>query len=170
MARAQARPERGGEVSGSTLSAALAADSEHVVSFRRDGSEQRWPELVVAASRVCAALADAGGRRWALNLDDTFDFAGALLGCWAAGKTPVLAPRPLLESDASLGIDGVIQAAPATVPAAPRALLLSGLAPARGQIREIAAASELVLYTSGSTGAPKEIARRLHNVEAELGV
>ena len=152
------------------LSAALAADSEHVVSFRRDGSEQRWPELVVAASRIGAALGAAGGRRWALNLDDTFDFAGALLGCWAAGKTPVLAPRPLLENDASLGLDGVIQAAPAEVPAAPRTLLLQGLAPTRAVIREIATTSELVLYTSGSTGAPKEIARRLHNVEAELGV
>jgi acyl-coenzyme A synthetase/AMP-(fatty) acid ligase len=157
-------------MSGSALSAALAADSEHVVSFRREGSEQRWPELVVAASRVGAALADAGGRRWALDLDDTFDFAGALLGCWAAGKTPVLAPRPLLESDASLGLDGVIQAAPGTVPAAPRALLLPSLAAARDVIREIATTSELVLYTSGSTGVPKEVVRRLHNVEAELGV
>ena len=155
---------------GGALSAALRADSEHVVSFRSDGSEQRWPEFVVAASRVAAAVADAGGRRWALNLDDTFEFAAALLGCWAAGKTPVLAPRPLLESDASLVIDGVIETAPAEVPGARRTLRLHDLAPASGVIRDIAAASQLVLYTSGSTGTPKEITRRLHNVEAELAV
>jgi len=157
-------------MSGSALSAALAADSEHVVSFRSDGSEQRWPELVVAAARVSAALAEAGGRRWALDVDDTFDFAAALLGCWAAGKTPVLASRPLLESEPSLALDGVLQASPAAVPAAARALLLPALAPARGVILDIAASSELVLYTSGSTGTPKEITRRLHNVEAELAV
>src|SRR5437764_104595 len=46
-------------MSGSALSAAVAADSEHVVSFRSDGSEQRWPELIVAASRVSAALGEA---------------------------------------------------------------------------------------------------------------
>ena len=157
-------------MSGSALSAAVAADSEHVVSFRSDGSEQRWPELIVAASRVSAALAEAGGTRWALNLDDTFEFAAAMLGCWAAGKTPVLAPRPLLEGDSSLVIDGVIQAAAADVPAAARALLLPDLAAARCVIRDIAASSALVLYTSGSTGTPKEVTRRLHNVEAELEV
>ncbi|HVS23842.1 MAG TPA: class I adenylate-forming enzyme family protein [Gammaproteobacteria bacterium] len=157
-------------MSGSALSAAVAADSEHVVSFRSDGSEQRWPELIVAASRVSAALAEAGGTRWALNLDDTFEFAAAMLGCWAAGKTPVLAPRPLLEGDSSLVIDGVIQAAAADVPAAARALLLPDLTAARGVISDIAASSALVLYTSGSTGTPKEVTRRLHNVEAELEV
>jgi acyl-coenzyme A synthetase/AMP-(fatty) acid ligase len=170
MARAQARAEEGGEMSVSALSAAVAADSDHVVSFRRDGSEQRWPELIGAAARVRAAIAEAGGRRWALNLDDAFEFAAALLGCWAAGKTPVLAPRPLLESDASLAIDGVIQVDPTDVPAAARALTLRDLAPARGVIGDLAATSELVLYTSGSTGTPKEVSRRLHNVEAELGV
>jgi acyl-coenzyme A synthetase/AMP-(fatty) acid ligase len=82
----------------------------------------------------------------------------------------VLAPRPLLESDASLRLDGVIQAAPAVVPAAARTLLLRDAPRARGAIREVAATSELVLYTSGSTGTPKEVARRLHNVEAELSV
>src|SRR5204862_500917 len=50
-------------MSGNALSAAVAADSEHVVSFRSDGSEQSWPELIVAASRVSAALAAAGGAR-----------------------------------------------------------------------------------------------------------
>jgi acyl-coenzyme A synthetase/AMP-(fatty) acid ligase len=157
-------------MSASALSAVLAADSEHVVSFRSDGSEQRWPELIVAASRVSAAVAAAGGKRWALNLDDTFDFAAALLGCWAAGKTPVLAPRPLLDNESSLALDGVIQAAPAAVPAAPRTLLLPALAPTRVAILEVAPSAELVLYTSGSTGTPKEIARRLYNVEAELAV
>lgn len=152
----------------SALSAALAADSDHVVSFDRDGTERRWPELARAAAAVRAQVADAGGQRWAVDLDDTFQFAAAMLGCWAAGKTPVLAPRPLLAG-ADVVVDGAIQATDADtrwrrrvvwqrLPATPYAIL------------EVSADADLVLYTSGSTGVPKEICRKVRNVEAELAV
>jgi acyl-coenzyme A synthetase/AMP-(fatty) acid ligase len=156
-------------VTTSALSAALGADTSHVACFGRDGQQYRWLDLVAAASRVSAAVDQAAGQRWAVNLDGTFEFAAALLGCWAAGKTPVLAPRPLLENDDSLSIDGVIQSAESATKARTR-IIWEHLADTRQRIREIAPTSELVLYTSGSTGTPKEVCRSVRNVEAELAV
>jgi acyl-coenzyme A synthetase/AMP-(fatty) acid ligase len=148
------------------LSSALAVDSDHVVCFRRDGSQLRWPDLLSMASSVRAHLGQREGRRWALELDDTFEFAGALLGCWQAGKIPVLAPAPLLR-EASISIDGVIQATESADTRAPR-VALRKLAPTRIDGGELSSESELVIYTSGSTGTPKEVRRRVVSVEAEL--
>ncbi len=154
----------------SALSAALHGDTDHVVSFARDGNERRWPELVMAASRVAARVAEAGGVRWALDLDDTFEFCAALIGCWAARKVPVLAPRAMLEtSGRALAIDGVLRS-DAGAADAPRRILWSTLRGGRSGPFEVDANAELVLYTSGSTGDPKCVMRRLHNVEAELDV
>lgn len=152
------------------LTAALVADTDHVACFGRGGDEQRWQELLAAASAVRTAVAQAEGRRWALNLDDVFQFAAALLGCWAAGKIPILAPRPMLEAEARLvSIDGVIESGRSTVRARCR-LDWRHLPSPPDRIAEIAPSEQLVLYTSGSTGTPKEVCRCIHNVEAELAV
>jgi acyl-coenzyme A synthetase/AMP-(fatty) acid ligase len=152
----------------SALTAALVADTDHVACFTRD-SERRWPELVAAASRVAASVESSGARRWVLNLDDAFEFAAALLGCWAARKTPVLAPAAMLARGAAMSYDAVIEHAGHTTQARER-VVWQKLPDTRQRIAEIAPAAQLVLYTSGSTGAPKEVSRRLHNVEAELAV
>ncbi|HET7133058.1 MAG TPA: AMP-binding protein, partial [Gammaproteobacteria bacterium] len=149
------------------LSAALAADSDHVVCFDRAGSERRWSELLASASALGAAVEAAGGQRWAVDLDDTFEFAAALLGCWAAHKTPVLAPHRLLETS-GLTIDGTIGSDDA--PGGARRIAWQQLPAARTLIADIPRDAELVLYTSGSTGVPKEVRRQVHNVEAELAV
>lgn len=150
------------------LSRALAADSDHVVCFDRDGGVRVWSELVARASAVCAAVTESGGRRWALDLDDTFEFAAGLLGCWAGNKTPVLAPRPLLENS-GVAIDGVIRSDDGDT-SGRRCIVWRRLPPAAPYVTEIPLHSELVLYTSGSTGVPKEVVRQVHNVEAELAV
>lgn len=149
---------------------ALAADTDHVACFGRDGTERRWQDLAATAARVYASVAGSKGRRWVLNLEDTFEFTAALLGCWAAQKTPVLAPATMLESGAAaLVFDGVIEAADAATNARER-VVWQRLAATRERIGEIAPFAQLVLYTSGSTGAPKEVVRQVHNVEAELAV
>jgi acyl-coenzyme A synthetase/AMP-(fatty) acid ligase len=152
----------------SVLESALAADTDHVVCFGRDGAERRWPDWVADASRVSAAVAGAGGRRWAIDLDDAYQFAAALVGCWGARKTPVIVSRAMLESGAPLAIDGVLRSAAGRATAAARELVWSRLAAAEQSLEAVAPASQLVLYTSGSTGAPKEVTRCLANVEAEL--
>jgi acyl-coenzyme A synthetase/AMP-(fatty) acid ligase len=152
----------------SALGAALRADTEHVVSFCRDGGERRWPDLLIAAAQVAGRVAEAGGTRWAIDLDDAFEFAAALVGCWAARKTPVLAPRTMLEATGgALAIDGVVRSDAGDV-SAPRRVLWSSLRRAPHETFDVEPDAELVLYTSGSTGDPKAVARRLHNIEAEL--
>lgn len=153
--------------SSTALTAALVADTDHVTCFDADGTEHRWPELVAAASRVYERLAHSDGRRWALNLDGAFPFAAAMLGCWAARKTPVLAPATLLAGVPAIELDGVIEPEGSRTIARER-IVLERLPEASQRIKEIAPSSQLVLYTSGSTGVPKEVRREVRNVEAEL--
>jgi acyl-coenzyme A synthetase/AMP-(fatty) acid ligase len=103
-----------------------------------------------------------------LNLDRSFEFAAALLGCWAAGKTPVLAPAAMLVGEA-IAFDGVIEPAGCATTARER-VSWERLPATRQRIETIAPTAQLVLYTSGSTGVPKEVSRQVHNVEAELAV
>ncbi len=149
------------------LAAALVADTDHVACFNRDGTEHRWPELVTAASRVHERLAHSDGRRWALNLDRPFELAAALLACWAARKTPVLAPPTLLAGVPAIDFDGVIEPA-ASLTMARERVVWERLPETKQRIEEIAPSAQLVLYTSGSTGVPKEVRREVHHVEAEL--
>jgi acyl-coenzyme A synthetase/AMP-(fatty) acid ligase len=156
------------------LNALLSADTDHVVSLGQDGSQKRWPELVALAAGIRAALADRTGRRWAIDLASSFDFAAALLGCWSAARTAVLAPAALLESSSDgIAVDGIVRVGrPAETSNAPRHELLdlAEVAPSTTALPPIPASANLTLYTSGSTGRPKEVSRRLANLEAELAV
>jgi len=151
------------------LAAALVADTDHVACFERDGTEHRWPDLVSAACRVHEQLVRTEGRRWALNLDRPFEFAAAILACWAARKTPVLAPPTLLTGVPAIELDGVIEPAGSLTMARER-IVSNRLLETTHRIADIEPSAQLVLYTSGSTGVPKAVQREVHNVEAELAV
>lgn len=151
----------------SRLAALLDEGADRVVCFGRDGQERRATDLTAAAALVAARLRGLDGVRWALNLDDSFEFTAALLGCWAVGRTAVLAPRPLLASLDSAAFDGVIERAGDSTAAACR-IVWEALAPSRQPLGAILSSASLVLYTSGSTGTPKRTERRLVNVENEL--
>ncbi len=150
------------------IASALAATADHVVCIRRDGSQVHCSELRVIAASVAAHLRERAEQRWALDLDDTLEFAGALLGCWCAGKTPVLAPATLLQQS-TVAIDGVIQAASSRDARVP-AVALRALPRGSTGSGSVSGESDFVVYTSGSTGVPKEVQRRVANVEAELAV
>ncbi|HUQ53138.1 MAG TPA: class I adenylate-forming enzyme family protein [Gammaproteobacteria bacterium] len=152
----------------SRLAALVASATDHLVCFERDGTERSWRELVAAAASVAAQLRSVDGERWALNLGGGFEAAAALLGCWAAGRTPVIAPATLLTTLDSAALDGVIELAGDATPA-PARIVWQDLTPTRDPLPTISARAALVLYTSGSTGVPKAARRRLFNIESELG-
>lgn len=137
------------------LSRLLELESTHTVCFDRAGEEVTWPEFVASVARISAALQDTDKRYWALDLADACEFACALYGCWAAGKTPVLAPRHMLED--GVEYDGIIR---------------EGFGTAAAELDNpiIPATSDLVLFTSGSTGEPTKVYRTILNIEAELDV
>jgi acyl-coenzyme A synthetase/AMP-(fatty) acid ligase len=147
-----------------------AAKTDQVVCFGRAGAERRATELLAAAAAVEMRLQRSDAERWALNLSDSFELTAALLGCWAARRTAVLASPTLLTSLERAALDGVIESAVDATAAAPSRIVWQTLEPSMRPLGEIASSAALVLYTSGSTGAPKAANRQLSHLEAELTV
>ncbi|HEU0153720.1 MAG TPA: AMP-binding protein [Arenimonas sp.] len=116
----------------------------------------------VAAWREAFAAREGGD--FALYLDDGLEFAAALFGAWAAGKTPWLPGDRLPSTLASLDPhvhgragelpDGFLaDASPGTPAAGP------ALDPETCQV---------VLFTSGSTGEPGPIRKSLRQLDSEV--
>jgi len=106
------------------------------------------------------------GRHWALCFDDSYRFCVALLACWYAGKTPVMPghSRAALLDEMADRLDGVLCDMPLAVSLP---LLASDDAEAQGQLPPLPARSALVLFTSGSTGAPRQVVKSLAVMEQE---
>jgi acyl-coenzyme A synthetase/AMP-(fatty) acid ligase len=119
------------------------------------------------AARVAGwrdALVAQPGARWALFTEDSVEFAAALFGAWHAGKTVILPGDMQDDTVARLrGVaDGFLGDLPGALPtpapcAAPQAL------PALD-----AQATQLVVYTSGTSGEPLAIPKRLAQLDAEV--
>jgi acyl-coenzyme A synthetase/AMP-(fatty) acid ligase len=137
------------------LSRLLELESQHTVCFDRHGEEIEWPEFVASVARISAALRETEERYWAIDINDAREFACALYGCWTAGKTPVLAPKHMLDGSAEY--DSIIR---------------EGFGTSATELEDpiIPATSDLVLFTSGSTGEPTKVYRTIRNLEAELDV
>ena len=152
------------------LSRVLAVESDHRVCFDQKDRDVHWPEFVQTVANVAAGLAETDLRYWALDTSDSFEFACALFGCWVAGKTPVLAPGHLLSgTDSALTIDGII-ASTSRSPATKPIIALDQLSGAGVLDGIIPATSDLILFTSGSTGQPMQVRRTIRHFEAELTV
>lgn len=102
------------------------------------------------------------GRRIALCLDDSFEFASALFAVLACGKEPII---PSASTPAYLAMlrehyDVLLtEAQTPDIDTGPAASLLG---------RRIAAQAPLTLYTSGSSGAPKAVHKVLAQFDAEV--
>lgn len=96
-------------------------------------------------------------RRWLLSCQQPLSFAIALLACWRAGHGVVIPanhqPATLAASRAELGLldDGAVPLTPSWQP---------------GSARD--AGPALQLWTSGSSGEPKAVTKRLDQLDAEL--
>lgn len=146
------------------LAAVALPDDTHAAAIGIRGSavvsRSEWLTRVDAWQ---SAFAARPGRRWALLIDDPIEFAAALFGAWHAQKEVHLPAdaQPHTLARLSESTDGLAGELPdglqADTPAAaqPR----SPLDPE---------ATKLVLFTSGSSGEPAAIPKRLAQLRAEI--
>ena len=129
---------------------------------RRGGEVLSHARFAADVARWQATFAARSGPRVALYFDDAYDFACALFGAWHAGKVAVLPgdaqpatlARLLPQVDACAGdLPGALQ------PAATGGEALQPL-----DLRETCA----VIYTSGSSGQPIAIHKRLVQLDSEI--
>ncbi|OJT18124.1 4-coumarate--CoA ligase [Archangium sp. Cb G35] len=136
----------------------------HPVALR-EGGAVGFASLVVRAAGWRAAFERHGGRRQALYFDDTFEFSAALLGAWHAGVCVYL---PADAQPATLArlrdeVDGFAGKIPAEyAPLSPGEGREGGWTPLSPEARA------LVIYTSGSSGEPTAIPKRLRQLTREV--
>jgi acyl-coenzyme A synthetase/AMP-(fatty) acid ligase len=154
------------------LGVSLAARPAHALAGWRGAQPVGCAALVRRMREWQAALAALPGRHFALYIEDSLEFAAALLGAWQAGKTVWLTADALPATCAALRarVDGFLGEFPADcAPLAPAAAgtAAAALAPSRALDGAFEA---LVVHTSGSTGAPQAIAKRLAQLSSEIDV
>src|ERR1043166_1376506 len=153
------------------LLSALAAPHapDHQVG-RRAGQALFFPELLFRARAWNALVRQLSGQVFALYLADSIEFAASLFGAWHAGKIIYLPGDTLPATCDGLceHVDGFLgEFAPEWMPSIPAA------------VEDTVAASEfstplapefagLALFTSGSTGAPQAIRKKLSQMTAEV--
>lgn len=141
--------------------AALPAAGERTVAVR-GGEALSHARFCEDVARWHASFAQVPGTRIALYFEDGYDFACALFGAWHAGKLAVLPgdAQPQTLEQLLPEVDACAGDLPRSLrPAAAPARSLSPLA-----LRETRA----VIYTSGSSGRPVAIQKRLAQLEAEV--
>jgi acyl-coenzyme A synthetase/AMP-(fatty) acid ligase len=149
---------------------------EALCSFRRsDGRERSWAQFGISVAAARAEIRSRGAERWVLYCEDCYVFDIALSALLREGRT-ILVPggaqaalvAAIRGEDSALVGDGsfdplsgpsldlraIAQAPPSAAP------------PALGPSRSSEAS--LSLFTSGSTGEPKAVPKRLGQIEAEI--
>jgi acyl-coenzyme A synthetase/AMP-(fatty) acid ligase/3-hydroxymyristoyl/3-hydroxydecanoyl-(acyl carrier protein) dehydratase len=122
---------------------------------------------------VAAALHTQNAQRYALCIDDPFDFACALFALFACGKEPVIpanaTPGYLADLELADAYDAVLTDAGLAQIGRDAGAGLDGIgAPASGISGAIDPQAPLTLYTSGSSGTPKPIRKTLAQFNAEV--
>ncbi|WP_077034415.1 AMP-binding protein [Pelomonas sp. KK5] len=141
----------------------LAARAGSEPMGRRGGAVVSFAEFRAEAACWRAAFAAAPGQRFALYFEDTLAFAAALFGLWHAGKCAVL-PGDALPATLER-LSAHVDAYAGVLPNALQPLPVpddGAWAPLDPEARQ------LTVFTSGSTGEPVAIPKRLDQMFSEV--
>lgn len=145
-----------------------APHSMHGVVGWRNGLPLTRTEFLAQTHKWRTLLFRHPGMRFALYFDDSIEFAAALFGAWHAGKTVYLPSDALPATCTALrtAVDAYLgEFPPHCAPLQVRAADCGGteaFAPLRADF------GGLVVYTSGSTGAPQAIPKKLSQLATEV--
>ena len=152
----------------------LSCERDARVPVCRDDEARGTIDFAAFRARVFAIavqLREASARRYALCIDDPFDFSCALFALFTCGKTPVIPANatPGYLADLADAYDAVLTDADIRAHSAVQASSAPRM--------DIDPDAPLTLYTSGSSGTPKPIHKTLaqfnaevHTLEREWGV
>ena len=146
----------------------LANAPRRTVAWRH-GSAVGYLEFLTRVSAWRAVLRRCDGHAFALYSEDSVELAGALFGAWQAGKIVYLPGDNLPGTCAGLRpiVDGFLgEFAPEWSPLAP---LSHEPAVDADDLRRLDGEfTGLVLFTSGTTGTPQTIAKKLAQMSREV--
>ena len=153
------------------LYAAIAARPGNALAGWRAGQGVDNAQFLASARDWHALLRAQAGRNFALYLEDSIEFAAALLGAWHAGKTIWLSADTLPASCAALrgAVDGFLgEFPPGLVPLQPSAACSGEVADGTAFSPLDPDMPALVVFTSGSTGAAQAIPKKLSQIASEV--
>jgi acyl-CoA synthetase (AMP-forming)/AMP-acid ligase II len=154
-------PER---IQLSELLASFGREADAAVAHSATGPVSR-SEFLRQARAWRQAFAAAPGLRFALHLDDSAEFAAALFGAWHAGKTVFLPADTLPATMRSL--DSQVDGLAGNFPGALKASAATNVESIDWQSLDFDS-TQLVLYTSGSSGDPVAISKTLRQLDNEV--
>ena len=119
--------------------------------------------------QLCGVLLARPEPRWALCFDDSWQFTVGLLAALHAGKTPVIPGhcRPSLLQEQASAFDAVLTDC-ALPPFCPQLTLDAAAHTCCEPLPAIAPDARLVLFTSGSTGQPRQVTKPLVCLDTEI--
>jgi len=141
--------------------------AEHVVGWR-DGAPITRDAFLGRVAAWRSVLNKASGRKFALYLEDSIEFAAALLGAWDASKVIWLAADTLLASCVALckSVDGFLGDFP---PAwSPLKATVDDVGADIDHPAPVEGAVVLVVHTSGTSGEAQPIDKRLSQLASEV--
>ncbi|MGZ3236313.1 MAG: AMP-binding protein [Burkholderiaceae bacterium] len=138
----------------------------------RAGKPIRRDAFLAAVDKWQVLLKGTQGQKFALYFSDSLQFAEALLGAWQAGKTIYLPADTLAATCEALSgtVDGYVGEFPSECKPVNASEVNDGAKPVDAYGFQPLAPDfvGLVVYTSGSTGAPQSIPKRLAQLAAEV--
>lgn len=162
------KEQEGMQVSrGLTLAEVAMPDARapsHCVA-QQQGMSYTHAQWVCAVQAWCGAFRLLPGAEVGLYFDDPFEFSAALWGAWHAGKTPVLASD--LQPQHVAHLQSTVSACAGLLPHAVQPL--TGAPSGQEVLQPLSLhTAQVVLFTSGSTGAPERITKQLAQLDAEV--